>query len=257
VVYLRFFPYLNVVKADAGITLNRVYLFFVAWFLLWATKPGRRFFRKARRRKSKAPPSAMKQSIQPGQLGQMTPEQTTQWIKTYKKHTTIYIVGFFMLVLGIVLFAIYREMGALTRDVWGSFIFFFLVFLILVIRDRRITMSGWRGQIIKKTIRTHRRRDNHGSMQEVASFILHIDTGFRKRKIRVNPPLFEYFNTGDEVFKVSGFNFPEKVIPPPGMRCCIACGAVITDPAGSHCTRCKAPIPHHQALLEWVGYWRR
>lgn len=74
------------------------------------------------------------------------------------------------------------------------------------------------------------------------------DEKHRRHVLRVPPPLFDYFSIGDAVFKLDGFEWPEKLAPDGRNRVCIACGALVAADAVS-CERCHAPVPAHEAML--------
>ena len=80
------------------------------------------------------------------------------------------------------------------------------------------------------------------------TLVLQLERGER-RTLRVSPPLFDYFAPGDAVFKLDGFEWPEKWSPDEGRRVCIACGGVVelAEPM-SACPRCGAPLPAHEAM---------
>ena len=92
-------------------------------------------------------------------------------------------------------------------------------------------------------------RDLHAVLvSRRGTLVLELERGER-RTLRVSSPLFDYFAPGDAVFKLDGFEWPEKWSPDEGRRVCIACGGVVelAEPM-SACPRCGAPLPAHVAM---------
>lgn len=78
--------------------------------------------------------------------------------------------------------------------------------------------------------------------------MIEIETERARHRIPVSAALFDYFNVGDRVFKVAGFDWPEKQNLAGSSRACIVCSEVV-DRAAVKCPRCAAPMPDHATLV--------
>jgi hypothetical protein len=250
VFYLPSVPIVNVLARDAGPGIGTAGILALAGFLLWLSAPRDRAGRHSavratgRSRKDRAP-NAGQQSL--------SAEQTAQWLRRYRSHGRTYAWGFFTVVVLLVSGVIWLELGALDEEAWYALGFFVFVFLLLALWSRRATSRGWQGLLHDKTIAIERiRRDDVSTGQQVERRVLHVDTGDGEVMLRVSPELFDYFEQGDRLFKVPGFDWPEKTALGADHRACIACGAVL-DRDAARCPRCSAPVPDHAALLRLTG----
>jgi hypothetical protein len=242
IAYIAAFPYLNTLQKTAKPGLKTVFLYFLGGFLIWFSGPeGTTFtirlwpFGKTKRKKKKTSGSQFS--------GLLTPEQTLSWIKTYRRHTRIYVWSFFFGLLPIVFYLIYRDIGAITEDVVYSFIFFVAVFLFFAIRTRMISLQTWEGLIIEKQVKQRTTKERHGQNRRVFDYILHIKKRNKTSKLRVMKKFFDYFDEGDEVFKLSGFDYPERKEIKGKNRICIICGNLLPSEINTSCTACGGPVP--------------
>lgn len=169
----------------------------------------------------------------------MTDEQSRRWLLGYRRHSRLYAWLFFAAVIPVVLLVIWLEVGELDEEVLGSLAFFTVVFLALAVGSRRQTSAAWRAVVVDKQL---------SGQGAGGTLVLELARG-KHRKLRMSPPLFDYFAPGDAVFKLDGFEWPEKWTPDEGRRVCIACGGVVelAEPM-SACPRCGAPLPAHEAM---------
>jgi hypothetical protein len=237
VYYLAAFPAANVLARDAGPHAGTGVMLALAALLLWLTGP--RAGRKARgRTRNRALIGRAKPTAQPAQLEPMTPAQTEHWMSTYRRHARIYAWGFFLLMIPLVLLLIWFEVRVIDQEVLLSLAFFVVVFFLLARWSRRATTSGWRGVV----------RDKREQGVRSPRQVIDIETERARLQIPVSAALFDYFNVGDSVFKVAGFDWPEKQSLAGPSRACIVCGEVV-DRAAVQCPRCAAPMPDHATLV--------
>lgn len=239
VYYLAAFPAANVLARDSGPHAGTGVMLAMAALLVWLTGP--RAGRKARGRARKpgliggSKPSAQ---TEPAQLEPMSPAQTERWMRTYRRHARIYAWGFFLLMIPLVLLLIWFEVRVIDQEVLLALAFFVAVFFLLARWSRRATTAGWRGVVA----------DKHEQGVRSRRQVIEIETERTRHRIPVSTTLFDYFDVGDSVFKVAGFNWPEKLNLAGQSRACIVCGKVV-DRAAAHCPRCAAPMPDHATLV--------
>jgi hypothetical protein len=231
VYYLAAFPAANVLARDAGPHAGTGVMLAMAALLVWLTGP--RAGRKARGRTRKLTAQSALAQLEP-----MTPAQTERWMSTYRRHAQIYAWGFFLLMIPLVLLLIWFEMRVIDQEVLLALAFFVVVFFLLARWSRRATTAGWRGVVRDKRAQGARSRRQ----------VIEIDTDHARLQIPVSAALFDYFNVGDSVFKVAGFDWPEKQSLAGQSRACIVCGEVVERTA-AHCPRCAAPMPDHTTLV--------
>ena len=241
VLYLAAAPWLNVLRKEAGVHAGTVAVLGAALLILWLT-------RARQPQRGAAVPAAGKRSAggrrsrasaTSGAATAMTVEQSRRWLLGYRRHSRLYAWLFFAAVIPVVVLVIWLEVGELDEEVLGSVAFFIVVFLALALGSRRQTSAAWRAVVVDK------QRTERGAG---GTLVLQLERGER-RTLRVSPPLFDYFAPGDAVFKLDGFEWPEKWSPDEGRRVCIACGGVVelAEPM-SACPRCGAPLPAHEAM---------
>ena len=146
-------------------------------------------------------------------------------------------------------------MGELNQDVLSSFAFAALVFFLLAWWSRRATTRSWIG-IVEDMVGTQmqvrrtgvRRKQYPATDSPRRSLPGH----GRKVTLRLTQELSHYFRPGDSVFKVSGFDWPEKVERDGPKRVCLACGRLYPQGQG-RCGRCGAPEPDHETLVRLAG----
>jgi len=239
VYYFAAFPAANVLARDAGPHVDTGVILAIAALLVWLTGP--RAGKKARGRAQK--PGLIgraKSTVQsmPAQLAPMSPAQTERWLSSYRRHARIYAWGFFLLMVPLVLLLIWLEVRVIDLEMMLAWVFFVVVFFLLARWSRRTTTAGWRGVVCDK-----RDQGVHSQRQ-----VIEIETQRARHQIPVSADLFDYFNVGDSVFKVAGFDWPEKLNLAGQSRACIVCGEVV-DRTAAHCPRCAAPMPDHATLV--------
>ncbi|KUJ94858.1 MAG: hypothetical protein XD41_2139 [Desulfonauticus sp. 38_4375] len=178
----------------------------------------------------------------------LTPEQTIAWVNTYGRHYRIYAWGFFFVVLCIIFGVIWWDVGEINKDVLYSFGFVVIVTFLLAMWTLRNLNKNWQGEVkdlfVKKVrIRRENAPDEIGFRPMIK---IRTDRG-KNITLRVPENLFNYFKKGDRVFKVSGFDWPEKVDLDTSERVCLVCSGLFTQGSGQ-CPRCRAPEPDHATL---------
>jgi hypothetical protein len=231
VYYLAAFPAANVLARDAGPHAGTGVMLAIAVLLVWLTGP------RAGNRALSGRSMPTVQS-EPAQLEPMSPAQTERWMRTYRRHARIYAWGFFLLMIPLVLLLIWFEVRVIDQEVLLALAFFVAVFFLLARWSRRATTAGWRGVVA----------DKHEQGVRSRRQVIEIETERTRHRIPVSTALFDYFDVGDSVFKVAGFDWPEKLNLVGQSRACIVCGEVV-DRAAAHCPRCAAPMPEHATLV--------
>jgi hypothetical protein len=240
VVYLASAPWLNVLRKEAGFHAGTAATLGAALLILWLTRSRKTAGSASARRASKrVGGSRSRASASRGAVTAMTVDQSVRWLLGYRRQSRLYAWLFFAAVIPVVLLVIWLEMGELNDEVLGSLAFFILVFLALALGSRRQTSAAWRAVVV----------DKQPSEQGAGgTLVLALKHG-KQRKLRVSSPLFDYFAPGDAVFKLDGFEWPEKWEPDAGRRACIACGGVIEgETRTTACPHCGAPLPAHEAM---------
>jgi len=256
VVYLPAFPDMNMIAEEATPGAGHAALFAFVALLLWLTGPRKSTVKGARAGRNTR---VQKRSTGKQQAGirqeakALSPEQTIAWIRTYRRHARIYAWGFFLVMIPIVFGIIWLDVRTIDEDVLYSLAFFVVVFLALAIWSRRGTTRSWRGVVRDKYIKT--RRVDRGSVltHKVAETpVIDVEASGRDVSLRVPDALFDYFSVGDPVFKISGFDWPEKFELDGESRVCIVCGNIL-DIDAAVCPRCRAPVPDHATLVQQLG----
>jgi len=240
VVYLASAPWLNVLRKEAGFHAGTAATLGAALLILWLTRSRKTAGSASARRASKrVGGSRSRASASRGAVTAMTVDQSVRWLLGYRRQSRLYAWLFFAAVIPVVLLVIWLEIGELNEEVLGSLAFFIAVFLALALGSRRRTSAAWRSVVV----------DKQASEQGAGGVLVLELTRGKRRKLRVSQALFDYFAPGDAVFKLDGFEWPEKWVPDEGRRVCIACGGVIRleEPATA-CPRCGAPLPAHEAM---------
>jgi ribosomal protein L40E len=180
----------------------------------------------------------------------LTPQQTEEWLRTYRRHSRIYAWGFFAVILPVILGVIWWEMGEINEDVLYSFGFAAVVTFFLALWARKGAEKSWSGVVEDLFMKKVRRRRDGGLPDEVVlrpRARIRTDRG-KTITVPVTEDLFDYFELGDRVFKIAGLEWPEKVSLDRQKRVCMACGGLYTLGAGN-CPRCGAPEPDHATLV--------
>ncbi|MCB5285900.1 MAG: hypothetical protein LHW45_09990 [Candidatus Cloacimonetes bacterium] len=184
----------------------------------------------------------------------MSPDQTKAWVKKYGRHSRIYAWSFFGLVLPLIFGLIWWELGEINDDALYSFGFAALVLFMLARWSRKQTTQSWFGvvdEMFTKKLGVRRDTDLQDDILYKPMARIRTQSG-KVLTQRLSNDLYEYFNPGDRVFKVSGLEFPEKTELDRPERVCLACGNLYGWGEGQ-CSRCHAPEPDHQTLCRIVG----
>jgi hypothetical protein len=153
---------------------------------------------------------------------------------SYNRQRIAWSLIFLLLILSVVFYIIYRDVGELNSDVWMSFGFFFLITIILAIYTLRKAGGTWRGELVEKV----------GSSKGIRLVFL-TDQG-KSVIIVADSRLADYFEIGDRVIKMKGYDYPEKIERGGKLQMCVACGNPypITE---KRCRTCRYPAidPRH------------
>jgi len=256
VVYLPAFPHMNMIAKEATPGVGHAALFAFVALLMWLTAPRKPTLKGARAdQHSRAHDrSKRKEKAQTHQVAlPLSPDQTIAWIRTYRSHSRLYAWGFFVMMIPIVLGIIWLDVRTIDEEVLYSLAFFVVVFLALAIWSRRSTTRSWRGVVHDKYIKTRRVGRGTLLLHKVEQRpMLDLETNGRTLALGVSAPLFDYFSVGDPIFKLSGFDWPEKFELNGESRVCIVCGNIL-DIDAAVCPRCRAPVPDHSILVRELG----
>jgi len=239
VFYLAAFPSANVLARDAGPHAGTAAVLGVAALLVWLSAP------PAKRERQGAARQSGKLRAKPTPPAPLSPQQTERWIRTYRRHARWYVWGFFLLVILCVLLLLWLEMGVIDQDVMLSLGFFVVVFSLLARWSRRATQATWRGVVSDKRIKVESARSG-GLVDARRVIVVESDSG--QHEIHAAAALYDYFHIGDGVFKLAGFDWPEKLQLDATSRACVACGELFDNDA-TQCPRCAAPVPDHATLV--------
>jgi hypothetical protein len=135
-----------------------------------------------------------------------------------------------------------------------SFGFAAMVTFLLARWSRKQTAKSWVGvveELFMKKVRVRRDADQHDNISYKPMARIRTRDG-KVHTQHLSQALYEYFQPGDEVFKVSGLEVPEKVTLNSDSRVCLACGSPYGQGSGT-CPRCRAPEPDHGTLVRLVG----
>lgn len=245
VFYLSAFPAANVLAANAGPHAGTLAILGVAALILWLT--ARRAGKSAPGRGRKGGASVPRFQPAPAVLP-LTPAETERWLRTYRGKARLYAWGFFVLMIPVVLLVIWFETGAIDREVWLSLTFFVVVFFSLAVRSRRRTSRAWQGVVVEKIVQVERERRTDMADEPGKRLMIEIEADGRRRIVRGSEAMFDYFHEQDAVFKLAGFDWPEKLSLSGSTRMCIVCGELL-DIRAARCQRCAAPVPDHATLL--------
>lgn len=238
VFYLAAFPRLNVLARDAGPHAGTAAILAIAALLLWLSAPAKRAPQSTKRQSGKA----RSKQTPPGAL---SPQETERWIRSYRRRAKLYVWGFFLLMIVCVLLLLWLEMGVIDQDVMLSLGFFVVIFFLLACWSRRATQATWHGVVSDKWVKVESARRG-GLSRERRVIIVESDSG--RHEIRAAAVLYDYFGVGDGVFKLAGFDWPEKQKLDGVSRACIVCGEPF-DRGAAQCPRCAAPAPDHATLV--------
>ncbi|NCD25612.1 MAG: hypothetical protein EOL86_08490 [Deltaproteobacteria bacterium] len=181
----------------------------------------------------------------------LTPAETRLWVRTYGRHARLYAWGFFMVVLPLMFGLIWWDLGEIDADALASFAFAAAVFFLLACWSRGVATQGWTGTVLEFSARPGSGSHDEGGPEDGSRLWIGT-TGGKVRTVRLPEALRGYFSSGDRVFKLSGLDWPEKMILDRPKRVCLACGHLYVQGEG-RCPRCRAPEPDHATLVRLAG----
>jgi ribosomal protein L40E len=183
----------------------------------------------------------------------LSAEETKVWLKKYltgqKKGTWIFYGIVLIIVLVIVIIGAEN-----TKEALYAFSFFFIIFTLLAVFTRKRTNKTWIGTIKDKRIIKGKK---YNSQDDIGRTVLEPTLYFKLKsgsaKLSVTNEMFQYFNVGDKIFKLSGTDYPELQELTPKGRVCIVCGAIMPMGHPLKCKKCKCPVPDYLSVLKEVG----
>jgi len=147
---------------------------------------------------------------------------------SYMRQRVAWAVIFGLLLIPMVLFLIWRDVGEFASDVWLSLAGFILVTTVLAVFTLRNAGSTWQAEFIQV-------------IQQSKGMQLDFKTDQGKIKtVYGDDRLAEYFSIGDRVIKIKGFDFPEKIQRDGEQQLCVACGRVYPI-VEKRCRYCRFP----------------
>lgn len=153
---------------------------------------------------------------------------------SYNRQRLAWSLIFLSLIIPVVFFVIYRDVGELNSDVWMSLAFFVVITTMLAIYTLRKAGGTWQGELKEKV-----------EISRGTRLVFLTDRG--KRIILVaGSRLAVYFHIGDRVIKIKGYDYPEKIDRDGKLQLCVACGTPYPI-MENHCPGCRYPSidPQH------------
>lgn len=135
---------------------------------------------------------------------------------------------FGLLLIPLVLYLIWQDVGEFNSDVWLSLLGFIVFTAILAYFTLRKAGKTWKGELEEIIER-----------ENGIQFVFRTDQG-KRVSIIGGARLADYFAVGDRVVKIRGYDFPEKIERSGGQQLCVACGKIypITE---KRCRACRYP----------------
>ena len=131
---------------------------------------------------------------------------------SYNRQRLAWSLIFFLLIIPVVFFILYKDVGELNSDVWMSLGFFIFITTVLAIYTLRKAGGTWQGDLVEK-------------IETSKGIRLVFLTNQRKRvNIVAGSRLADYFEIGDQVIKIKGYDYPEKIERGSKLQMCVACG---------------------------------
>jgi len=184
----------------------------------------------------------------------MTPEETVQWLMKFRKGTKMGTWIFFGIIVLIVFILVLFKAENLKNGLIGFSIFSGILFL-LAFFTRRRTNQTWVGYVKNKRIIRRTKRDSYdGSTARVETDpTLYFKVKSGSKKLVVSWGMYDYFNIGDKIFKVSGMDYPELQELTAKGRACMVCGTIMQSGHPNKCRSCKKPVPDFISIRKEVG----
>ncbi|SMX53946.1 zinc-ribbon domain-containing protein [Candidatus Brevifilum fermentans] len=152
----------------------------------------------------------------------------------FMRQRIAWAVIFGLILIPIVLLIIWKDVGELSRDVWLSLGGFIVVTSLLAVFTLRKGGSTWQGQLVQVIPR-----------EKGVQFVFLTNKG-KKESLIAGSSLVKYFSVGDQVIKVKGYDFPEKIHRDGKTQLCMVCGKVYPM-SEKRCRFCRYPSmdPHN------------
>lgn len=135
---------------------------------------------------------------------------------------------FELLLIPVVLYLIWKDVGEFSSDVWLSLGVFIVITTILAVITLRKAGGTWQGEFVEA-------QQKYQGIQ--MSFIT--DQG-KTKVIFGSSSLLHYYMPGDKVIKIKGYDFPEKIERDGKRQLCVVCGKVYPG-KDSRCPSCRYP----------------
>lgn len=163
--------------------------------------------------------------------------------KTAREHSNRFMrqrvswaLVFAFLLVPVVFFIIWKDLGEVSSDLWLSLGGFILVTAFLAVITLRKAGGTWQGELQEVIQR-----------EQGIQFNFLTDRG-KKVTIFGGASMYGYFQPGDRVIKIRGYDFPEKVRRDGERQMCVVCGKVYPL-AEKRCRACRFPSIDPQNYL--------
>ncbi|MGC9456649.1 MAG: hypothetical protein ACP5DC_03910 [Halothiobacillaceae bacterium] len=246
--YLPAAPWINALSFQIHPGPVQLALAAIGLFLIWSTRPGRPSARHGGRRKN--PPGSNRTPAPQAP----DDEAARRWLQRYPRRYRQYAWLFFILLVAGVGALLWWELDGFDADWFAAMTGFVLFTGLLMTWSGHRRRRAWVGIIEGKRVERRPIRDSDAQGQLCETAILEIRLPGRSHLLRqsVTPSMYAYFAVGDQVFKLAGFDYPEKLAADSSGRVCIVCGAILPADASGHCPRCRAPLVAQAILREQI-----
>lgn len=152
----------------------------------------------------------------------------------YMRQRIVWALIFGLILIPIVFLIIWKDVGELSVDVWLSLGGFIVVTSLLAVFTLRKGGSTWQGQLVQMI-----------PGEKGVQFVFVTNKG-KKENLIASTSMVEYFSVGDQVIKVKGYDFPEKIHRDGKNQLCMVCGKVYPINE-KRCRFCRYPSidPHN------------
>lgn len=183
----------------------------------------------------------------------LSPDETVKWLQKFRKGQNKGSWIFFGIVAIIVLVVIIFSVEDFKAGALG-FGLFMIIFFLLAFFSLRRTNQNLIGEIRnKKIVKSTRRDSDDGYGTTTLDPTLYFKLKSGKKKLVVSNQMYNYFNIGDKIFKISGADYPELQELTLKGRVCMVCGAIMPVGHPLKCKKCKCPVPDYLTLLKEIG----
>jgi predicted nucleic acid-binding Zn ribbon protein len=163
--------------------------------------------------------------------------------KTAREHSNRFMrqriswaLVFALLLIPVVFFIIWKDLGEVSADLWLSLGGFILVTAVLAGITLRKAGGSWQGELQEVIQR-----------EQGNQFNFLTDRG-KKVTIFGGASMADYFSPGDRVVKIKGYDFPEKIRRDGERQICVVCGKVYPI-SEKRCRTCRFPSIDPQNYL--------